>query len=101
MPPGSHFVLWAGDGDTTLGMRNALAYDTARATGNWAPRVQFCELFVIQVRGRRGLRSESLVLQVRRGRELRTKPLVIQWVRRGLGFCCIEVQSCIHELTLK
>eukprot|EP00967_Tisochrysis_lutea_P064112 scaffold82931_cov20-Tisochrysis_lutea.AAC.3 len=51
MPAGSHFVLWSGDGDTTLGMRNALAYDMARATDNWAPRVQFCELFVIQERG--------------------------------------------------
>ena len=49
MPAASHFVLWGGDGDGTLGMRNALAYDTSRALGEWAPRVQNCELFVIQV----------------------------------------------------
>lgn len=48
MPAGSHFVLWGGDGDTTLGMRNALAYDASRAMGEWAPRVQNCELFVVQ-----------------------------------------------------
>jgi hypothetical protein len=49
MPAGSHWALYGGDNDPTLGMRNWLAYDAARAVGSWAPRAQPTEVFLVQV----------------------------------------------------
>ncbi|MFW6348423.1 MAG: CotH kinase family protein, partial [Cyclonatronaceae bacterium] len=44
LPPEHNWILYAPYSDKSL-MRNAIAYDLARAFGRWAPRTQFVEVF--------------------------------------------------------
>ncbi|KAL6751777.1 hypothetical protein V8C86DRAFT_3029930 [Haematococcus lacustris] len=48
MPSADEWAMFGDDGDTTLGMRNALVYDLTRRMGRTAPRVQYAELFIVQ-----------------------------------------------------
>ncbi|EFN58239.1 hypothetical protein CHLNCDRAFT_142143 [Chlorella variabilis] len=48
MPADSDWVLYGGDEvDLTQGMRNWLAYNLGRASGQYAPRTVWCEVFLV------------------------------------------------------
>lgn len=51
MPEDSKWLLYAdGEIDRTVGMRDVLTYAAGNRMGRWAPRTQWCEVFVVQVR---------------------------------------------------
>ncbi|KAI8464000.1 MAG: coth protein-domain-containing protein [Monoraphidium minutum] len=47
-PEHEDFILYAPEGDASLGLRNWLAYNAARRTGRYASRTRYAELFLVQ-----------------------------------------------------
>lgn len=51
MPADTKWTLYAdGEIDRTVGMRDVLTYAAGRQMGRWAPRTEWCEVFVVEVR---------------------------------------------------
>lgn len=50
-PEHDAWILYAPEGDRSLGMRNWLAYNSARRMGRYAMRTQYVEVFLVQVGG--------------------------------------------------
>lgn len=48
LPPGDTWVLSAPETDRTMGLRNFVALNASAATGRYAPRAAYVELFLVQ-----------------------------------------------------
>ena len=72
LPPGEDWVFYAPFEDKSL-MRDALAFDLARAMGRYAPRTRFVELFVTASAGPVSMRDYAgvyvLMEKIKRGKD--------------------------------
>ena len=48
-PEHDEFILYAPEGDHSLGLRNWLAYGASRRMGRYASRTRYVEVFLVQV----------------------------------------------------
>eukprot|EP00210_Caulerpa_lentillifera_P005132 g4904.t1 len=50
LPEENDWVLYGPEADKTMGFRNIISYTLARASGNYASRLKYCEIFITENR---------------------------------------------------
>lgn len=50
LPEENDWILYGPETDKTMGLRNVISYTLARASGRYASRLKYCEVFITQNR---------------------------------------------------
>jgi hypothetical protein len=57
LPSENDWVLYGPEVDKTMGLRNIISYTLARASGNYASRLKYCEIFITEDRNNLSIRD--------------------------------------------